>query len=95
MFDPSGKTGAECSDFLFRWHAKRALARWRLEANAGSPEARALAWDVLAYLLDYEGRPHPYAVAQLGTSLRLSKTEAKDLAEVVRLARASLVAATA
>lgn len=93
MFDPEGKTAAECADFLFRWQAKRALARWRLAANAGSPEARALAWDVLAYLLDYDGRPHPYAVAQLGTSLRLSKAEAMDLAEVVRLARADLASA--
>lgn len=93
MFDPSGKTGAECSDFLFRWHAKRALARWRLAVKAGSPEARVLGGEVLAYLLTYAGAPHPYAVAQLGTSLRLSRTEAMDLVEVVRLARADLASA--
>lgn len=96
MFDPTNKTAEQCADFLFRWNARGILGRWWAARSGGTtPERlRELAGDVLNLLLDYEGRPHPYVRAQLGTALRLSKTEAMDLAEVVRLARASLEVAS-
>lgn len=97
MFDPTNKTAEQCADFLFRWSAKGLLARWwaaRGSASVPAARLRELAGDVLNLLLDYEGRPHPYVRAQLGTALRLSKTnEARDYDEVVRLARADLASA--
>lgn len=94
MFDPTGKSAEECADFLFRWQAKRILALWWRARGAGTtPERmRELAGDALFLLLDYDGRPHPYVRAQLGTALRLSRSDARDFDEVVRLARADLAA---
>lgn len=96
MFDPTGKTAEECADFLFRWQAKRILALWWRARCAGTtPERmRELAGDALLLLLDYDGCPHPYVRAQLGTALRLSKAgDALDYEAAVRLARADLAAA--
>lgn len=96
MFDPTGKTAEDCADFLFRWQAKRILALWwRAREDHAKPAARVreLAGDVVRLLLDYDGRPHPYVRAQLGTALRLSRSDARDFDEVVRLARADLAAA--
>lgn len=98
MFDPTNKTAEQCAEFLFRWNARGILTRWWAARSGGTTPARMreLAGDVLNLLLDYEGRPHPYVRAQLGTALRLSRTnEARDYDEVVRLARQDLGLASA
>ena len=85
-------TPEECADFLFRFNAKRLIKRWWGARTAHTPNTTELAGDVLNLILAPDPWPdgpekiHPYVVKQLGTAIPVSKTQALDINDVVRLA---------
>ncbi len=99
MFDPDRETAEACSDFLFRWNARRLLARWwaaRSRPSVPRASLRFLAEQVIATLTVPEpypnGRPRlcAYALRQLGDPMRVAGPTCLGADAILRHARADL-----